>query len=71
MLGAVEVYREPLEVSDAVGDGSSRFIFPEYTPDMSGDIMWTVIIADDDVDDDVATAQTTVIPLREQRFRAL
>jgi len=70
MMGGVEVYREPAEVSDAVGDGSSRFMFPGYVPDMSGDIVWTAIIADDDVDEDMATAQTTVVQPRNQLFKA-
>jgi PKD repeat protein len=71
MLGAVEVYRESLDVFDDVGDGSSRFAFPEYVPDMSGDIMWQATIEDDDIDEDMATALTTVIQPRERRFRAL
>ncbi|MDH3673515.1 MAG: cadherin-like domain-containing protein, partial [Gammaproteobacteria bacterium] len=51
----------PLQVSDPVGDGRSRFEFPSYTPTATGDINWTVMIIDDnDPDDDTATAVTSV-----------
>ncbi|MDH3967696.1 MAG: Ig-like domain-containing protein, partial [Rhodospirillales bacterium] len=57
-----QVYSETLQVSDAVGDGRSKFDFPTYTPTEPGDILWTATIADDDPDIDEATATTAVIP---------
>jgi hypothetical protein len=56
----VEVYNETLTVSDPVGNGRTKFTFPSYTPDDTGDITWTATIADGDPDDDTATATTTV-----------
>jgi VCBS repeat-containing protein len=56
----VQVYNHTMQVSDAVGDGRSRFAFPSYTPTAGGDIIWTATIADDDPDVDVATAETEV-----------
>jgi len=61
--GAVEVYRETMDVSDPAGNGRTKFDFPSFTPDAAGDINWTATIADDDPDDDVATATTTVVPV--------
>jgi hypothetical protein len=60
MQDGVEVYNRTMDVSDAVGDGRSRFQFPAFAPSAAGTIMWTARIADDDPDDDVATAQTDV-----------
>ncbi len=57
-----QVYGETLPVSDAVGDGRSRFDFPSFTPTELGDITWTATIADDDPDIDTATAVTRVVP---------
>ena len=62
MQNGIEVYSETLAVSDPVGNGRSKFSFPPYTPTVSGDITWTATIADDDLDDDTATATTTVVP---------
>ncbi len=61
MQNGVEVYNETLPVSDAVGDGRTRFTFPAFTPNVAGDIEWTATIDDDDPDDDTATAVTTVV----------
>ena len=61
--GAVEVYRETMDVSDPVGNGRTKFDFLSFTPDTAGDINWTASIADDDPDDDVATAKPTVVPV--------
>ena len=61
MQNGGEVYSETLAVSDAVGNGRSKFPFPPYTPDAPGDITWTVTIADDDPDVDMATATTKVV----------
>jgi hypothetical protein len=60
--GALEVYRETLPVSDPAGNGRTKFDFPSFTPDATGDIVWTATVADDDPDDDTATATTTVVP---------
>jgi hypothetical protein len=60
MQDGVEVYNRTMDVSDAVGDGKSRFAFPAFAPSAAGTIMWTATIADDDPDDDVATARTDV-----------
>jgi hypothetical protein len=49
-------------VSDAVGNGRTRFTFPAYTPTAPGDIVWTATIADDDPDVDEAMATTRVVP---------
>ena len=62
MQNGSQVYNVTLEVSDPVGNGRSKFDFPPYTPTASGDITWTATIADDDPDDDTATATTRVIP---------
>ena len=56
----VEVYNETLTVSDAVGNGRTKFDFPDYIPTDAGDIVWTATIADGDPDDDAATATTVV-----------
>ena len=58
----VEVYNESRQVSDGLGNGRTAFEFPAYTPGVVGDIMWTVTIADDDPDVDLATATTKVVP---------
>lgn len=60
--GSVEVYRQTLDVSDPAGNGRTKFDFPSFTPEAGGDIIWTATIADDDPDDDVATATTNVVP---------
>jgi chitodextrinase len=60
MQNGGQVYNETLLVHDDVGNGRSAFTFPSYTPTAIGDIQWTVTIADDDPDVDVATAVTVV-----------
>lgn len=62
MQNGVEVYRETIAVSDNVGGGHTRYFFTSYLPTASGEIVWTVTISDDDPDDDVAMANTTVDP---------
>ena len=54
------VYSQAMDVSDAPGNGSTRWNFPSFTPTMTGDINWTATIADGDPDDDTATGATTV-----------
>ena len=56
------VHQQTLEVTDAVGNGSTRYTLDPYTPDAVGEILWTMVIADGDPDDDVAIATTTVNP---------
>lgn len=56
------VHEQTLSVTDAVGNGSNRYTLDPFTPDQVGDITWTLVIADEDPDDDVATATTTVLP---------
>jgi PKD repeat protein len=55
-----EVYRLRLNVFDDIGKGSTTFDFGSYTPTVSGDINWTATIADEDPDEDMATAITSV-----------
>lgn len=56
------VYEAIMTVTDPVGGGSTKYVFPGYIPEAEGDILWTLVIADEDPDDDVATAITAVIP---------
>lgn len=58
--GGVEVYNQTISVSAPVGGRGSKYKFPEYLPTAMGEINWTVTIADDDPDDDTATAVTKV-----------
>jgi len=55
------VYDETMAVTDGVGNGSTKYAF-SFSPDTTGDILWTVVIADGDPDDDVATDITVVNP---------
>jgi PKD repeat protein len=57
----VEVYNETATVTDAVGNGRTKFDFPAYIPTDAGDIVWTATIADGDPDDDTELATTTVV----------
>ena len=54
----IEVYRF---VSELTGDSRSTLQFEPYTPEVVGDITWTVTINDDDNDVDEATAITKVV----------
>jgi hypothetical protein len=56
-----EVYNETLTVSDPVGNGRTKFDFPDYVPTVAGDILWRATIADTDPDVDEATATTVVV----------
>ncbi len=56
----VEVYSVTVTVSDAVGNGRTKFDFPDFIPTDAGDIVWTATIADGDPDADEATATTVV-----------
>ena len=57
----IEVYNETVTVTDAVGNGRSKFGFPPFIPDAAGDILWTATIADGDPGDDTAIATTMVV----------
>jgi len=56
----VEVYNNTIFVYDESGNGRSRFAFPTFIPLVAGNVDWTVVILDDDPDDDTATATTRV-----------
>jgi hypothetical protein len=56
----VEVYRDVVRVSDAIGRGDTTFSFRTYTPTTTGAINWTVVIDDVNGDVDRATATTNV-----------
>jgi hypothetical protein len=56
----IEVYRQAISVSDAPGNGSTRWDFPEFEPTVTGHIYWHAAIIDDNADDDSAFATTTV-----------
>jgi hypothetical protein len=78
MQNGMEVFRETKDISTDFKHGKTRFKwfhsgrlkfgklgrleFGPYEPTASGDIFWTVTIADDDPDDDAATAITRVEP---------
>jgi probable HAF family extracellular repeat protein/parallel beta-helix repeat protein len=55
-----EVYNKNESVSDAIGKGSTTFDFPSFTPTLADDIVWTVTVADENPDVDVAVANTIV-----------
>jgi len=55
-----EVFRLRLNVFDNIGKGTTTFSFGTYTPVAPGDINWTATIADEDPDEDLATATTAV-----------
>jgi PKD repeat protein len=55
-----EVYRLRLNVYDDIGRGTTTFDFGSYTPTVAGDILWTATIADEDPDEDMAEAVTSV-----------
>jgi PKD repeat protein len=55
-----EVYRLRLNVFDDIGKGTTTFDFGSYTPTVAGDILWTATIADEDPDEDMAEATTSV-----------
>jgi len=57
---SVEVYSQTQSVTDGVGNGRTTVDFMSYTPSVSGEIIWTAIISDDDPDVDEATASTNV-----------
>ncbi|MGD8310693.1 MAG: PKD domain-containing protein, partial [Chromatiales bacterium] len=55
-----EVFRLRLNVYDDIGRGATTFDFGSYTPTVSGDIFWTATIADEDPDEDMEQAETSV-----------
>ena len=60
MQNGAEIYNQSITVSDPVGDGASRFSFPDYVPTAAGKITWTVTINDADPDTDMDTEETKV-----------
>jgi chitodextrinase len=60
MQGGDEIYNRRLNVFDDTGKGTTTFKFQSYTAEASGEINWSVTIADGDPDTDEATAVTTV-----------
>lgn len=57
----VEVYSMSMPV--VMPEGANRLVmqFPDYTPSIAGDIMWTATVNDADPDIDQATATTRVV----------
>jgi len=55
-----QVYHLRLNVYDDIGRGTTTFDFGSYTPTAAGDITWTATIADQDPDEDMAEATTSV-----------
>lgn len=58
----VEVYNMTLPVTDLAIGTRETLLFPVYTPDTTGDIMWTATLNDTDPDIDEAFATTRVVP---------
>ena len=56
----IEIYRVSMIVSDPIRGGHTRFMFPSYTPTVSGKIVWTVTVTDDNPDNDVKVKTTKV-----------
>lgn len=46
MQGGGQVYNETMMVRDPVGNRRTTYNFPSYTPETTGDIMWTATIPD-------------------------
>ena len=68
MQNGVEVYRQALTVTDAVGNGRTTYddssvpAIPSFVPTATGDILWLVTLVDGDPDIDEITAVTRVMP---------
>ncbi len=61
MQKGVEIHSDSLSVSDSVGDrGSTVYRFESFQPSSTGDILWIVVVSDDDPDLDEALAVTSV-----------
>ena len=58
----VQIYQQTQLVSDPADNGSTSWEFPTYIPMVTGDIVWTVFVDDDDPDVDEATMVTEVRP---------
>ncbi|MGE5893861.1 MAG: choice-of-anchor D domain-containing protein, partial [bacterium] len=57
----IEVYNQTDTLSIPAGS-SLTYRFPTYQPTAAGEITWTVTIADEDPDADIASAVTRVVP---------
>ncbi|HEU4384924.1 MAG TPA: choice-of-anchor D domain-containing protein [Anaeromyxobacteraceae bacterium] len=55
------VYSATQSVTVAAG-ATAKVVFPTYTPTLPGTITWTATVADQDPDQDTATATTRVVP---------
>ena len=55
-----QVYSETIAVSPPAG-GTARYKCPNYLPTASGIITWTLTVADQDPDLDLATATTKIV----------
>ena len=59
----VEIYAQTIQVSDSIGNrGATNFRFGAFFPASAGEIVWMVVIDDDDIDADEATAVSRVFP---------
>jgi len=57
---AVPVYVQTQTVTDLPGNGAERTYYQSYVPSATGDILWTAELTDEDPDEDIAEAVTTV-----------
>lgn len=58
-----EVHSETIPVSDSIGNrGATNYRFAPYFPASAGEIIWMVVVDDDDVDADEAFAVSRVVP---------
>jgi ASPM-SPD-2-Hydin domain-containing protein len=55
------VYTATQSVTVAAG-ATAKVVFPTYTPTLPGTITWTIVVSDQDPDQDTATATTRVVP---------
>ncbi len=63
MQDGVEVYSEALSVADAPGNSGSTLVrFPAYVPTAHGNILWMLVVNDDDPDVDEALGATRAVP---------
>lgn len=55
------VYTATQTVTVAAG-ATAKVVFPTYTPTLPGIVTWTIIVADQDPDQDTATVTTKIVP---------
>ena len=61
MQNGIVVYTQTFDVTDAVGGGRTTYQLPDFLPTADGDIIWTVMIADQDPDADQVQDVTRVV----------